>query len=265
MITVNQLPWGTGPLWLVLLLWWETLNPFLPLFNNGWRSRCRHGLRNVAVALFNSGMTALLFVGLWTTIANWAERASFGILNLYSLPVVGHAVLAVLLLDFWTYWWHRLNHRFPFFWRFHRAHHSDAQMDVTTASRFHVGEIFFSSCLRVPLIRLVGIHLWEITVYETMLLAVIQFHHANLDLPPRLDQMLRCVIVTPAMHTRGARPHNYRTPVKSGAFVSLSSTRHYVELLAEYRPITRALLVHWHFHWHSLLQGLDTGYPSILD
>ena len=69
-----------------------------------------------------------------------------------------------------------------------------------SASRFHIGEILFSNCLRIPLILLVGIHLWEIVLYETALLAVIQFHHANIGLPSRLDQLLRCFIVTPAMH-----------------------------------------------------------------
>ena len=103
-------------------------------------------------------------------------------------------------MDGWTYGWHRLNHRVPFLWRFHRAHHSDAQMDVTTASRFHIGEILFSNCLRIPLILLLGIQLWELVLYETALLAVIQFHHANVGVPPRLDQLLRCFIVTPAMH-----------------------------------------------------------------
>ena len=72
-------------------------------------------------------------------------------------------------------------------------------MDVTTASRFHIGEILFSNCLRIPLILLLGIHLWEIVLYETALLAVIQFHHANVGLRRRLDQLLRCFIVTPAM------------------------------------------------------------------
>jgi sterol desaturase/sphingolipid hydroxylase (fatty acid hydroxylase superfamily)/rhodanese-related sulfurtransferase len=197
---IRPLRWGAGPVFLCLLLWWETLTPFFPLFNDGWRKRSLHGLRNITFALINSGLTALLFVGLWSVAANWAEGAGFGLLNWSRLPLSLHAAAAVLALDFWTYWWHRLNHRIPFLWRFHRAHHSDTHMDVTTASRFHIGEILFSNCLRVPLIALVGIHIWEIVLYETMLLAVIQFHHANLGLPAKLDQLLRCFIVTPAMH-----------------------------------------------------------------
>jgi sterol desaturase/sphingolipid hydroxylase (fatty acid hydroxylase superfamily) len=191
---------GTGVAWLFVLLWWETFSPFLPLFNDGWRKRSLHGLRNLVLALINSGLMALIFVGLWGASADWAERESFGLLNWLHGSAPGHALGAVVALDFWTYWWHRLNHRVPFLWRFHRAHHSDAQVDVTTASRFHFGEILFSNCLRIPLIMFVGLHLWEIVLYETALLAVIQFHHANLGLPDRMDRLLRCLIVTPAMH-----------------------------------------------------------------
>jgi len=192
--------WTSGPLLLFLLLWWETLAPFLPLFQRGWRKRALHGLRNVALALINSSLTAVVFVGLWTAAAVWAGRTAFGLLNWTHCPPLWHAAAAVLALDFWTYWWHRLNHRVPFLWRFHRAHHSDARMDVTTASRFHIGEILFSNCLRIPLILLLGIQLWEIVLYETALLAVIQFHHANIGLPRKVDQLLRCFIVTPALH-----------------------------------------------------------------
>jgi sterol desaturase/sphingolipid hydroxylase (fatty acid hydroxylase superfamily)/rhodanese-related sulfurtransferase len=200
MARARPLRWATGPILLFLLLWWETLTPFLPMFRNDSRQRTRHGLRNITIALLNSGMTALLFVGLWAATANWAAHNGFGLLNWTGAPPLWHALAAVLALDFWTYWWHRLNHRLPFLWRFHRAHHSDTQMDVTTASRFHIGEILFSNVLRIPLILLLGIHLWEIVLYETALIAVIQFHHANIGLPRRVDQLLRCFIVTPAMH-----------------------------------------------------------------
>jgi sterol desaturase/sphingolipid hydroxylase (fatty acid hydroxylase superfamily)/rhodanese-related sulfurtransferase len=200
MARARPLRWATGPILLFLLLWWETLTPFLPLFRNNALQRTRHGLRNVAIALLNSGMTAILFVGLWAATANWAAHNGFGLLNWTGAPPLWHALAAVLALDFWTYWWHRLNHRVPFLWRFHRAHHSDSHMDVTTASRFHIGEILFSNILRIPLILLLGIHVWEIVLYETALLAVIQFHHANIGLPSRLDQLIRFFIVTPAMH-----------------------------------------------------------------
>ena len=107
------------------------------------------------------------------------------------------------------YWWHRLNHRVAFFWRFHRTHHSDPRMDVTTANRFHFGEIFFSSLLRIPLIMLLGLHFSELVLYETAMFLVVQLHHANIGLPEKLDRFLRMMIVTPYIHkviTPGSTP-----------------------------------------------------------
>jgi hypothetical protein len=38
---------------------------------------------------------------------------------------------ALLLLDGWTYLWHRANHTVPLLWRFHRTHHSDDHITPT--------------------------------------------------------------------------------------------------------------------------------------
>lgn len=73
-------------------------------------------------------------------------------------------------------------------------------MDVTTAGRFHFGEIALSSLLRIPLVLLLGIRLPELVAYEAMMFAVVQFHHANIGLPEWMDRLLRLAIVTPAMH-----------------------------------------------------------------
>jgi len=49
-----------------------------------------------------------------------------------------------LLLDWTVYVWHRLNHRAPLLWRFHVVHHTDLDLDVSTAFRFHAGELLLS-------------------------------------------------------------------------------------------------------------------------
>ena len=64
------------------------------------------------------------------------------------------------MLDARMYVWHRINHVIPFLWRLHRMHHHDSKMDVTTASRFHTGEIIISSLLRIGVVLLAGVYLW---------------------------------------------------------------------------------------------------------
>ena len=184
---------------LVVLLLLEGAHPFFELFG-ARKERGRHAARNLALGVANSVVVAVVFAGLWVAAAELAEARGWGLLRLVPLPGWLHAALAVLLLDVWTYAWHRMNHRVPFLWRFHRVHHSDAQMDVTTASRFHTGEIVLSSALRIPLIVALGATAWQLVLYETLMFAVVQFHHANIALPARVEAVVSKLVVTPAMH-----------------------------------------------------------------
>ena len=79
-------------------------------------------------------------------------------------------------------------------------HHSDLQMDCTTALRFHTGEIFFSSILRLVVIPILGMDFSQWILYEACLRPVILFHHSNVALPEKFDRMFRALIVTPNMH-----------------------------------------------------------------
>jgi sterol desaturase/sphingolipid hydroxylase (fatty acid hydroxylase superfamily) len=197
---LSRIKTASSVILLALLLAWETWTPFFAYFARAAGERTRHALKNLALGVLNAVVTGLLFVGLWWSTAAWAEGQHFGLLRWVELPAWARFALALLLFDVWMYFWHRLNHRVPFLWRFHRTHHSDPQMDVTTANRFHLGEILFSSILRVPVIALLGLRLWELAIYEAAMFAVVQVHHANIALPARLDRGLRALIVTPFMH-----------------------------------------------------------------
>lgn len=188
---------------LFVLLGWETLAPFRSFFsgNSGnWKKRGKHAIWNSLIGLLNTLVIAGVFVSLWASVMHWTAHNTFGIAHWFDLPPAWRFVLMILLLDAWTYAWHRLNHRLPWLWRFHRLHHADTAMDVTTAHRFHVIEIILSSLLRMPLLLLLGTNVIELAIYETLLFAVVQFQHANIGLPERLDRMIRWIFVTPALH-----------------------------------------------------------------
>jgi sterol desaturase/sphingolipid hydroxylase (fatty acid hydroxylase superfamily) len=68
-----------------------------------------------------------------------------------------------------------------------------SRLDVTTASRFHVGQIVLSSILRIPVIALLGVQMWELALYEMAMFSVVQLHHANVALPASVDRRLRCL------------------------------------------------------------------------
>lgn len=183
----------------VLAFLW-CLETWLPLYRERHGNRLKHAGRNIVIALFNTTVIALMLYGIMAVVAPWNYNHKIGLLNLLDLPPTIETGIALLLFDGWMYLWHRANHKIPFLWRFHRMHHSDREMDVTSATRFHTGELIFSSILRLGVIPLLGLELWQLVLYEVMLLPVIQFHHSNVNLPERWDRLLRAIIVSPNMH-----------------------------------------------------------------
>src|SRR5260221_5263343 len=157
-----------GLSFLFFLLTWETTAPFFPLFRNRHGERARHGARNLLLGLLNGAITSIAVIALWAWTARWAISHGFGVLNWLALPLWARILFSIVLFDLWMYWWHRANHRLNFFWRFHRTHHSDPKMDVTTAYRFHFGEIFFSSLFQAPMIFMLLLRLQELALYETL-------------------------------------------------------------------------------------------------
>jgi sterol desaturase/sphingolipid hydroxylase (fatty acid hydroxylase superfamily) len=187
---------AAGAVALLVLFWcWETWRPFF-----GQREgRLRHAGHNLAIAVFNTVILGLVFGSVTVMVSGWAEQNQFGLLNSLGLAGPFRFVLALVLLDGWMYVWHRANHTIPFLWRFHRMHHSDRHMDVTTATRFHLGEHVGSAVLRLVLIPLVGFEVWNLVIYDTLVIAITQFHHADISIG-RWDRWLRWLIVTPHMH-----------------------------------------------------------------
>ena len=104
------------------------------------------------------------------------------------------------MLDLWVYGWHRANHRIAFLWRFHQVHHRDKALDVTTALRFHPGEVLISALARAPVILVLAVPLSSVVVFEALVLAAAAFHHSNWNIGPGAERILSRVIVTPGIH-----------------------------------------------------------------
>ena len=134
---------------------------------------------------------ALSFAAAWTSAVSQRESA---------LPVWLQAILGIAALDFFAYAAHVLLHKIPFAWRFHRVHHSDEMVDVTTAFRQHPGETVWRVVWQLPAIAIFGLPLWIVALYLTISAANAQLEHANLRLPETLDRCLRVLFVTPNMH-----------------------------------------------------------------
>jgi sterol desaturase/sphingolipid hydroxylase (fatty acid hydroxylase superfamily) len=160
----------------------------------------RHDLRNLVVV--GTGAFALGFVEkpVAETLSQLVTKKRLGLMGLVRMPLVIETALAIALLDYTLYVWHILTHKVPLLWRFHLVHHVDLDMDVTTALRFHFGELALSVPWRAAQVAVIGVSPLALSVWQTLLLVSIMFHHSNVRLQFGIERILCRLIVTPRLH-----------------------------------------------------------------
>lgn len=152
--------------------------------------------------------------------------ASIGIENLLafevmSWPTWAHLVLGFFIRDFVQWWTHRLLHKVPFLWEFHKVHHSVKQMGFAAHLRYHWMEtVVYRSIEYLPL-ALIGIGLRDFFIIHIFTLAVGHFNHSNfkLNLGP-----LKYIFNNPQMHIwhhAKALPEERRFGVNFGLTLSI--------------------------------------------
>jgi sterol desaturase/sphingolipid hydroxylase (fatty acid hydroxylase superfamily) len=155
---------------------------------------------NAAVALGAALVVRLALVPVGIAVAGAAERGGFGLLRWLAAPTAVAWAAGLLLLDYTMYVWHRLNHRVPLLWRLHLVHHTDLDLDVSTALRFHVGELLLSCGWRAAQVAAIGPPVALVLGFEVVFETATAFHHSNWRLPRALDRALAALVVTPRMH-----------------------------------------------------------------
>lgn len=199
------------------ILWWiESIAPLFP----GRGRRLSHNAANLGIALLNSVIAAggtLAVLG----ATELAARTDFGLVRQVELPTWSQWMLGLLLLDCWQYWWHRLNHRVSFLWRFHAMHHADAELDASSGVRFHPVEMGLSFGARLVVLPLIGLTLPQVLLYEAIALPIVLFHHANIRTPERFDRILRLLVVTPRMHVVHHSMHQPETDSNYSSVLSI--------------------------------------------
>ncbi len=143
---------------------------------------------------------ALILPVLAVAAAADAAAQGWGLLHATGWPGWAEGLLAIVALDFVLWAQHWVTHRVPLFWRFHRVHHADTDMDVTTALRFHPVEIGGSALVKVAAVYLLGPAVWAVVLFEVILNGTALFTHADIRLPARAERAMGWLVVTPAMH-----------------------------------------------------------------
>lgn len=184
----------------ILLAIWEHYQPKRPLT---MAKRQRWG-NNIAIVMLNNLTLKLLMPFMAIDAALYAQQQQWGLValmaesDLMSSTLI--VILAIMLLDAAIYFQHRLFHKIPLLWRLHRMHHSDIDIDLTTAIRFHPIEIVLSMLIKIAVIIALGVPVIAVVLFEMLLNLTAMFNHSNIKLPSKVDRYIRYLLVTPDMH-----------------------------------------------------------------
>jgi sterol desaturase/sphingolipid hydroxylase (fatty acid hydroxylase superfamily) len=126
----------------------------------------------------------------------------FGIQNLVAIQFGGFPTWAQLLIifvvrDFMQFNIHRMYHNIPFFWNFHRVHHSTEEMGFGALMRYNFMEQIIYRTLEYLPLAMMGFGITNFFIVHMFTFIIGQLGHANLYMP--LGK-LRYIINGPQMH-----------------------------------------------------------------
>lgn len=143
-----------------------------------------NAISNVGVELFND------FLGLF-------GAENIVAIHINSWPRWAQFLLLFLVADFIQWNVHRMLHRVPLLWEFHKVHHSVEEMGFAAHLRFHWMEtILYKSAQYIPL-AMIGYGLEDFFIVHIFTTAIGHLNHANLRLT---YGPLKYVLNNPVMH-----------------------------------------------------------------
>lgn len=196
---------------LLVVLWmWEGAAPAIGGKSVSRARRWRH----VALGVLNAAAAGFVAAAL-VVVSEWTRSEQLGMLRWLGVDGAARVVMALLLLDALGYTLHVAAHYVPWLWRVHAVHHNADALEATVAMRFHTIEVVWTGLATIPFAAVLGISVEMVALYNALLLPVSLFHHANISLSPRVERVLRVIMVTPGLH----RVHHSRwTPETNSNF-----------------------------------------------
>lgn len=190
------------------VLW--SLESVVPLYVYE-KNRLRRALPNISLTVLLV-LTNLVLSFATVGVSNLVVNRQLGLLFLlHTLPTWLTALLGIMALDFFTYLAHLLMHKSWLGWQFHRVHHSDYEVNVTTAFRQHPGETVWRILWYGLAVALFGISPFVLVLYLTISTLNAQLEHTNIKLSESVDRVLRMLLVTPNMHKVHHSREQYQT------------------------------------------------------
>lgn len=202
----------------ITIFWFlEGLFPLVRFNYKKWQHAIPNFFFTLTTIVINLSMAFLLL-----NTSDWTIHNNFGLLQwIPGLTLWGEIILGVLLLDFvGAYLPHYTEHRIKPLWMIHLVHHSDPNVDTTTANRHHPLESIIRFLFTLLGVFIIGTSIGIVMLYQALSLVSTQFNHANIRLPKKLDQWISYIIVSPDMHKIH---HHYRLPYTDTNFGNIFS------------------------------------------
>lgn len=183
----------------MLLLW--IIEGAIPLVALRYRkNKIRHAAVNftftVIHLIIHTGFAVLIIL-----LSDFARQHHAGLVYWLNASVAGAIIITVLTLDFFGGWLvHIVQHKTAWLWRFHIVHHADNNVDVTTGLRHHPVESVVRGVFFLAGVFVAGAPVYAVMIFQTLLVFVTHFTHANISLPRWIDSALSRVLVSPNMH-----------------------------------------------------------------
>jgi sterol desaturase/sphingolipid hydroxylase (fatty acid hydroxylase superfamily) len=230
-----------------LLFFW-ILEGAVPLLQPAYKKgKPRHAAINFSFTvihlLIHTGLAVLVVM-----LADWCQRAGFGLVHWFHLNVVGTIILSFFVFDFFIGWLvHFVEHKSFTLWRFHVVHHADNNVDATTGLRHHPIESVLRGIFFFMALSLSGAPMYAVMIYQTFLVFFTAFTHANISLPKKLDQALSYLFISPNMHKVH---HHWQQPYTDSNYGAVFSI--WDRLFGTYRQLEPS----------AIRYGLDRYYPN---
>ncbi len=205
----NQIPSSHRTIILVggLTVFW-LIESAIPLFRFNYK-KWQHAKVNIFFTITTIVVNFTMAFILVKT-SDYVTINKIGLLHLVEMPIWVFMILGILLMDLIGAWFiHWLEHKVKWMWKFHLIHHTDQQIDTTSANRHHPGESVFRFVFTIMAVIIIGAPMWMVFMYQTLSVVFTQFNHSNIRMPKWLDNTLGLVFCTPDIHRIH---HHYRQP-----------------------------------------------------
>tara|TARA_B100000530_G_C15926153_1_gene475021 strand:- start:1234 stop:2070 length:837 start_codon:yes stop_codon:yes gene_type:complete len=192
----------------------------VPLFLFNYK-KWKHAIPNFFFTL-TTILINFLLAFLLLSASDWVVLNQFGFIYIFkNLPLIIEVFIAILLLDFiGAFLAHYIEHKVNPLWMIHLVHHSDHNVDTTTANRHHPLESLIRFIFTFFAVIIVGAPIGYVMLYQSLSVVSTQFNHANIKLPKKLDKLISYLLVSPDMHKIH---HHYRLPYTDANYGNIFS------------------------------------------